>query len=106
MQALGYGLLLEHDVEGRPVEREVSYNYRLEEGPRRAGEGAGTALAISGDSLLAIHGGRFRSSDELREARTLLTAAVDHYLGGRPLKTRQVLNAFRARAPGSSILAK
>ena len=106
LRALGYGLLLEHDVEGRSVERAVRYSYRLEEGPRRVGEGTGMALAISGDSLLAIHEGRFRSRDELLEARTLLRAAVDHYLGGRPLKTRQVLNAFRARASGSSILAK
>jgi len=106
LQALGYGLLLQSDVEGRPVERAVRYNYRLEEGPRRVAEGAGAGLVISGDSLLAIQAGRFRSGVELREARTLLRAAVDHYLGGRPLKTRQVLNAFRRRAPASSVLAK
>lgn len=103
---LGYGLLLDRDVEGAEVKSDCTYRYRLEEGPRRTTERTSSGMVISGDSLLAIHSGRLHEASQLREARALLTAALDHYLGGRPLKTRQFLNALRSRASGSSLLAK
>lgn len=106
LDSLGYGLLLDRDVEGAEVRADCAYQYRLEEGPRRAEGNAGSALRISGRALRAIHTGCLDDATELREARLLLTAALDHYLGGRPLKTRQFLNALRSRASGSSLLAK
>ncbi len=106
LDSLGYGLLLDRDVEGAEIRTDCSYHYRLEEGPRRAEARTGSAPIISGRALQAIHTGRLDDSTDLREARILLTAALDHYLGGRPLKTRQFLNALRSRASGSSLLAK
>lgn len=106
LDALGYGLLLIRDVDGRNVGPELIYAYRLEEGPRLVKDRAGAALPISGATLLAIQSGRFAGAEQLREARVLLTAALDQYLGGRPLKSRQVLNALRSRSTGPSLLAK
>lgn len=106
LEALGYGLLLDRDVDGREVTAESVYAYRLEEGPRKVAAAEHFPIVVSGETLLAIHSGRFEDRTQLREARLLLTAAVDHYLGGRPLKTRQVLNSLLARASGSIHLAK
>ncbi len=98
LEALGYGLMLDSDVDGLAVETGARYLYRLEEGPRVASRDLSSPLQVSGATLLAIQSGHFDNPDCLREARILLTAALDHQLGGRPLKTRQVLNALRSRA--------
>jgi DNA repair protein RecO (recombination protein O) len=98
LDELGYGLNLATDVDGRPVDSSEQYFYELEHGPRRVGGGTGGQLTVSGDTLLAIEAGRFENTNQRREARRLLTAAIDRYLGGRPLRTRQVLNALRARS--------
>jgi DNA repair protein RecO (recombination protein O) len=98
LDILGYGLVLGSDVDGRPLEQELRYVYRLEEGPRRAPRESSSPLCVAGATLLAIQSGCFDSPECLREARVLLTAALDQQLGGRPLRTRQVLNALRSRA--------
>jgi len=98
LEMLGYGLVLASDIEGLPVEPGARYHYRLEEGPRRAQRGSSGPLCVSGATLLAILSGDFGTADCLREARLLLTAALDQQLGGRPLRTRQVLYALRSRA--------
>lgn len=98
LDELGYGLILSTDVDGEPVAADAAYVYELEHGPRRVGRGASGKLPVSGDTLLAIEAGRLDTPAQRREARLLLTAAIDVYLGGRPLKTRQVLNALRSRS--------
>ena len=98
LELLGYGLVLDRDADGSAVEPAIRYVYRLEEGPRPASRQSPGTLSISGATLAAIRTGRFETADCLHEARVLLTAAIDHQLGGRPLKTRLVLGALRRRA--------
>lgn len=98
LDELGYGLSLATDVDGEPVVGDADYLYELEHGPRRIARGIPGKLSVSGDTLLAIEAGRLENAVQRREARRLLTAAIDVYLGGRPLKTRQVLNALRSRS--------
>lgn len=98
LDELGYGLSLDTDVDGRPIDSAGVYFYELEHGPRRMGAAASGKLTVSGGTLLAIAAGHFETTEQRSEARRLLTAAIDVYLGGRPLKTRQVLNALRSRS--------
>jgi len=97
LKILGYGLILDRDVDGRPIESGARYRYRLEDGPERTSPESSSSSCVSGATLIAIRSGRFEAADSLREARVLLTAALDFQLGGRPLRTREVLNALRSR---------
>jgi DNA repair protein RecO (recombination protein O) len=109
---LGYGLLLEHDVEsGAPVEPGACYEYLLEHGPVRRARPAGDGLYLQGASLLALHREVLDDGRACREAKALTRAALDLYLGTRPLKTRAVLRQLAvlsrpvtpaAQAPGDT----
>lgn len=87
LDALGYGLVLEVDVGGNPVETGQRYRYIPEYGLEVvSGEGG-----ISGRALLALAGEDCDEPDLLQELKPLMRSALSLYLGGRPLKTRQFL---------------
>jgi DNA repair protein RecO (recombination protein O) len=97
LDALGYGLALTHDaLTGEAVTADRHYVYRLERGPERVGVAEGD-LVLCGRSLLALASEQLHDETELRDARRLLRAALDVYLGARPLKTREVVRAVRRR---------
>lgn len=90
---LGYGLLLEQEADGgEPVEPGRRYRFRLEQGPQAAGLNEPGALA--GSTLLALAGRIPFEGEGLREARDLMRRVLRHYLGERPLKSREL---FRGR---------
>lgn len=92
----GYGLLLDHDAEsGGPLEPAARYRYVVERGPVRAAPGEDPAAHFSGAELLAIGLGELDDAGCLRAARRLLRAVLDHHLGGRPLRTREVFSAMK-----------
>lgn len=103
LDALGYGLNLTREVDsGAPVVAEARYEYRLEAGPVRIGAEAGGALVVGGATLLGLADGELDQPGNVAEARRLLRAALDLYLGTRPLHSREVLHALgrlRAEAP-------
>lgn len=92
----GYGLLLDHDAEsGAPLEPATRYRYVVERGPVRAGPGEDPAGLFSGAELAAIGQGDLGGAGQLRAARRLLRAVLDHHLAGRPLRTREVFSAMQ-----------
>ena len=97
LSALGYGLMLEHDVGGGPVQADAVYRYELERGPVSAAAG-GEGVHISGAALVALAREDFSRLDQLQQTRELLRAALDRLLGARPLRTRTVMHAFAAAA--------
>jgi len=107
--ALGYGLMLDEDLEGGPVQAGGVYRYHLEHGPERLVDSevhnSGDGLRIRGETLLAL-AGRMPLAGEtvLREARRLMRAALALYLGERPLQSRvlyrQLAGKPRRAAPG------
>jgi DNA repair protein RecO (recombination protein O) len=97
--ALGYGLNL--DVEagsGQPLDRSRSYRYRLDSGAEPLDGVAEGSLIFSGASLLALAHEELEDVRSLADARRLLRAALDQYLDGRELRTREVLREMRAHA--------
>ncbi len=97
LQELGYGLQLDQEAgSGVPVEEQALYEYRLEQGPVRCDGSAGSGLLLRGTSLLALHRERPFDKQAGRELKALLRAALDLYLGARPLKTRTVLRELTA----------
>lgn len=92
LQELGYGLLLDQEADdGAPVTAEALYEYRLERGPVRCRQAAGSGIFLHGASLLALQEEKLEGQRACREVKTLMRAALGLYLGERPLKTRAVL---------------
>lgn len=98
LEALGYGLLLDHEADsGEPVCAEAEYVYALESGPRRCESAETRGLKLSGRSLLSLAAEELADAQSLADSKRLLRAALDLYLGGRELKTREVFAAITGR---------
>jgi DNA repair protein RecO (recombination protein O) len=95
LSALGYGLNLERDaVTGQPLEIETRYRYEIEKGLVPIRDNIETDAGIKGGILLAIADGNFQTPEHLSDARYLLRNIINHLLGDKPLKTREVMRAF------------
>ena len=74
----------------RPLDPEQHYDYRVEQGPVSVSRSSGP-LVFPGSMLLSIQDQAFDDPDVLRAAGRLLRAVITHHLGGKELKSRQVL---------------
>ncbi len=98
LQALGFGLLLDREPEsGAAVQPERWYAYRVEHGPSAVADPHGAP--IRGRTLLALAAGGSLTGDGRREARDLMRRILDHHLGGRPLKSRELFRNPLQRKP-------
>lgn len=95
LEALGYGLQLQYDVYDTPIEAGLRYEYRIEQGPAPLSAAASSAVELSGAALLALAHERFEGESELRECKALMRAILSHYLGAKPLRSREL---FQRRA--------
>ncbi len=94
LEALGYGLELEFDTAtGEAVDASAIYRYELESGPVAAAAGQ-PGLVVSGQTLLGLAQREFSDTTIRSESRLLLRSVISHYLGGRPLKTRELLKGM------------
>ncbi len=92
----GYGLNLDCDaVTGEPLDPERHYHYEIERGPVPVQTPPGTETAYLGAELLAIARCEFSDGARAHDARRLLRAVLDHYLAGKPLRTREVFAAMK-----------
>jgi len=100
LTALGYGLVLDHDVHSEtPVQAGQEYIYFLERGPVLLVEDAVSTenteahmgIKISGYTLLALQENNLSTAPVRRQAKQLLRAMLGHYLGPKPLQSRQLL---------------
>lgn len=87
---LGYALVLERESDGTPVRPGRLYHYHLEEGPVAVSRIHGDMLGIHGESLLGLARERLTDARALSEAKRLNRAALGRYLGGRPLRSRDL----------------
>lgn len=85
---MGYGLPLPDALE--PGRR---YRFDPEQGAVPAAAGDGPTYAA--ETLLALQRERLETGEALREARTLLRAALQRQLGGRELETPRLLRELR-----------
>jgi len=109
LHELGYGLLLDHDVEsGEPISDDALYHYHLEQGPVLFSDNPAVRLRtyhsqqrqsdlirIHGSSLIDLRHGNFRDSDSLREGKRLMRAALGVHLGSKPLQSRAMFNQLQ-----------
>ena len=95
LESLGYGLELLRDIDGMAIQSRSVYRYRIEQGASRIDGVADAPLAVTGRSLLALAAEELSDAGVRADARRLLRAALDRYLEGRTLRSREVLTALR-----------
>jgi DNA repair protein RecO (recombination protein O) len=88
LREIGYGLTLNHDAAGAPVQPERRYSYLAERG-LIAVEG-GEGLTLAGKTLLDMDADDYRDPCTLAESKLLMRQLVAHQLGGQPLQSRRL----------------
>ncbi|MDX1569466.1 MAG: DNA repair protein RecO [Xanthomonadales bacterium] len=91
LQELGYGLELTCDGQtGQPLDPDGHYRYELEKGPCAVADAADSPWVVSGATLLALAKGEI-PRDGHGESRRLMSRIMAHYLGDRPIRSRELL---------------
>jgi DNA repair protein RecO (recombination protein O) len=90
---LGYAQTLDRTVEGEAVRPDGRYGYAFGQGVVRAAQ---TDIICSGKTLLDMAAGDYSDPRTLAESKQLMRALINHYLGDRPLYTRQLLLDLQA----------
>ncbi|MEA3274834.1 MAG: DNA repair protein RecO C-terminal domain-containing protein, partial [Pseudomonadota bacterium] len=95
LQEIGYAVALDREADGgRAVVAEGRYVYEPELGVRSAGVKDG-GLTVSGETLLRLTAGEPLAGAQAKEARELMRRLLAPYLGGRPLKSRELFRHWR-----------
>lgn len=94
LQELGYGLVLDHDVNsGDPVVAEHHYHYNFEHGPVLCvAESIPNGPKLSGRSLIALENESFDNVEILRDCKRLMRSVLQGYIGDKPLQSRMLYN--------------
>lgn len=101
LDALGFGLALDQDGDGQPIDPAARYVLEAEHGPRRS-RSANREGTATGAALLALAEDAQPAQADLASLRLPLRAVLLHHLGGRGLKSWEVLGdlgRLLARAP-------
>jgi DNA repair protein RecO (recombination protein O) len=95
LKRLGYGICLEYEaVTGEAVRPDSRYRYELETGLIRQGVRDQQDDTVQGTTLMALASDDMRDMDSRREARHLMRRILSHYLGGKPLKSRELFRGY------------
>ncbi|MGB5276633.1 MAG: DNA repair protein RecO [Gammaproteobacteria bacterium] len=95
LQQLGFGLNLDHDADsGEPVRSDFDYAYHVEHGPVQCQPDQHRQQPVlSGSSLLAFKADVLESPRSIAEAKKLMRYVINHYLGSRKLKSRELFRS-------------
>ncbi|AXH60859.1 MULTISPECIES: DNA repair protein RecO [Providencia] len=90
---LGYGVDFLHCAgSGEPVSDTMTYRYREEKG--FIGSLVVDQLSFTGKQLKALASREFPDTDTLKAAKRFTRLALKPYLGGKPLKSRELFRQF------------
>ena len=89
---IGYGLNLESEYEnGVALVKDEKYYYDIEKGPVNIKNNSSDGeLIVSGQTLHDLANEKFSSSESKKEAKQLMRIILNHHLGDKPLKTRNL----------------
>ena len=91
MEALGYGLILDHDVEsGESIVPENTYYYQIEHGPVIATGREMAGIRLRGATLQSLARDEFEDQLCIKEAKRLMRTVLNYYLGDKPLHSREL----------------
>jgi DNA repair protein RecO (recombination protein O) len=94
LESLGYAVNLTLDIHSdEEINPAYVYHYLIEQGPVRDQGQAADVLRVSGETLLALATHTLTQDSHRNEAKRLMRAILDHYLGDRPLKARELMQS-------------
>ncbi len=94
LQEIGFGLILDHDVEtGESIAEDNSYQYLPQKGPIATNREQGNI--ISGSTLIALQNEEFKSDQDRSQARQLTRLLIDIQLKGKELRSRRVMREMK-----------
>ena len=93
LQEMGYAVPLERDEYENPIEAELEYCYIAERGACSPGfrQNGLQSCQISGKTLLDMVQDDYTDPQTQQQSKQLMRALLAHYLGDKPLHTRQLL---------------
>ena len=95
LKELGYAACLDRDVEsGEAILPFRHYRYVIERGPVAVTQAVGSRQ-LRGQTLLDMAREDYTDPDTAQEAKQLMRLLLNHYLGGQPLHTRQLIRDLR-----------
>ncbi|MFV1921779.1 MAG: DNA repair protein RecO [Methylotenera sp.] len=90
LQEMGYEVPLQVDENNAPIDRDREYRYEAEYGAC-ALSAAQKGIKVSGETLLNMAQDDYTSMQTQQESKKLMRYLLTHYLGDKPLHTRQLL---------------
>ena len=95
LQSLGYGLVLDHDVEtGIPVDDSRDYYYQAERGPVTNIPSDMDFVRVSGTTLNALAHESLTDRNALDESKKLMRYILQKHLGQKPLASRSLYASY------------
>lgn len=91
LQEMGYALPLDHDERGQVILPERNYYYVAEHGPQSARMAGQNGVQLSGKTLLDMTRDQYSDPQTRQQSKQLMRFLLAHYLGDKPLHTRQLL---------------
>lgn len=94
LQELGYAIPLQNDANDAPILAEAIYRYEAETGAMRINVRMKTAqngVQLSGKTLVDMTNDDYNNIQTQQQSKQLMRYLLAHYLGDKPLHTRQLL---------------
>ena len=90
LEVCGYALVLDFEPDtGESVKTDAQYYYRIEHGPERERHSE-QDIAVRGDTLLKLASDEVLGAENLPDAKHLMRAILNYYLGDKPLASRSL----------------
>ena len=98
LSELGYGISFDVEAQsGEPIDENAFYRFGLNQGFYRLAKQA-SGRNFQGKYLLGISEGNFAEPMVNTYAKFIIRDCLDHLLGGRPLKSRELFKLYRSAA--------
>lgn len=95
LQSLGYGLVLDRDVEtGVPIDDDKNYYYLAERGPTTSVPKDNDYVHISGTTLRSLAQEKLTGRNVLDESKKLMRYILQQHLGQKPLASRALYASY------------
>lgn len=94
LQELGYAIPLHHDASEAPIVDNINYCYEAEHGASRLSSALNRAkngVQLLGKTLIDMTGDDYSNLQTQLQSKQLMRYLLAHYLGDKPLHTRQLL---------------
>lgn len=101
LDELGYGLVLDTDIQGQAIAPDRQYQYIPEQGlVELINQQNSTGAPLNGADLVSMVNGDFSQRAVMQAAKQLTRRVIDFYLGGKQLHSRELYRQHLMAAAG------